>query len=111
MSDAGVVHKPLSMAPEKLRLLADWFDATTPNTPPEVQDDLRHWADLIETLVGAIVDAEIVKATEEAGYRRWLGETKIPGYCNAAGHPNTPHFCEHIGGLAPHYPGEKSAGS
>lgn len=55
MPDAPqVAPKPLAAAPEKLRLLADWFDATRPNEPTEAQDDLRHWADQIEMLVGGL---------------------------------------------------------
>ena len=38
-------------APEKLRLLAEWFDhqdAREGKTDADVQDDLRRWADAIE---------------------------------------------------------------
>lgn len=58
--------KPLSAAPYGLRLLADLFDARKPDDPnPEVQADLRHWADLIEVLVGVIDEA--IDVIEKAG--------------------------------------------
>lgn len=53
--------KPLSAAPEKLRLLADWLDAKHPNDDREAQEDLRHWADLIEQLLDGVVDATIAE--------------------------------------------------
>lgn len=56
------VGKPLSAAPEKLRLLADWFDATHDSPDTEVQEDLRHWADVIEKLVSGIVDVAVEEA-------------------------------------------------
>lgn len=46
----------------KLRLLADWFDATRPNEPTEVQDDLRRIADDL--------DAAALRSTPEAGTAR-----------------------------------------
>lgn len=57
------MSKPLSAAPAKLRLVADLFDAQYPGQDTEAQDDLRHWADLIELLVDRIVDTAIVQAT------------------------------------------------
>lgn len=57
---ATVVGKPLSAAPAGLRLLATWFDVREgEDDNPEVQTDLRHWADLIEKLVDGLVDAAI----------------------------------------------------
>lgn len=38
--------------PAKLRRLADWIDIRFPNdTNPEVQQDLRRWADLAEEIL------------------------------------------------------------
>jgi len=34
--------------PAKLRLLAEWLDATHPSPRTEVQDDLRRWAVAVE---------------------------------------------------------------
>lgn len=65
-------RKPLSAAPAKLRLLADLFDAKDAiagNPDHEAQDDLRHWADLIEQLYSEP--------------------------CDACGHPLTMHLLDH----------------
>lgn len=40
--------RPITEAPELLRLLADWFDMREPDGKAEIQRDLRHWADMIE---------------------------------------------------------------
>lgn len=57
---ATVTGKPLSAAPAGLRLLAAWFDVRADESDnPEVQTDLRHWANLIEKLVDGLVDAAI----------------------------------------------------
>ena len=37
--------------PEGLRLLADWFDATRPEEPDKVQQDLRGWANDMEVAI------------------------------------------------------------
>lgn len=54
--------KPLSEAPAYLRHLADWLDVKYEDDPNrEMQMDLRHWAILIEKLVGGIVDEVIAE--------------------------------------------------
>ena len=40
--------------PDGLRLLADWFDATRPNEPDQVQRDLRKWADDMDAAARAL---------------------------------------------------------
>lgn len=64
----AVTGKPLSAAPEKLRLLADWLDVKYPAEDTEAQNDLRHWADLIERLVDSIVDAAIPQHLRQLGH-------------------------------------------
>ena len=55
---------------DKLRLLADWFDARYPEDPtPEVQNDLRRMAKKLDEL-------DLKKETTDYGYQRclWCGE-------------------------------------
>lgn len=41
--------EPFSGVPDRLRLLAQWLDKVcTEDTDPEIQEDLRKWADLLE---------------------------------------------------------------
>ena len=48
-------------------MLADWFDAKNPNdTDPEVQNDLRQWADDIDKLV--IINDDIARSLSRIKY-------------------------------------------
>ena len=52
-------------ATNKLRMLAGWIDLKYPNdSDPEVQQDLRRWADSIDT-ARALTEGEIRKRLEE----------------------------------------------
>lgn len=63
MTMCGERLKPLVALPERLRLLADWFDdrdRIAGNPDDEVQADLRRWASEVEQLKTRLALAEEV---------------------------------------------------
>lgn len=51
--DRDALARDLGLAPERLRLLADWHDLNDSFRDDEVQRDLRAWADAIEAHLAA----------------------------------------------------------
>lgn len=80
------MSRPLSEAPSGLRLLAEWFDRCHPSPETEVQEDLRHWADLIEQLVDGLVE-EVLYEVTQVPRARWalgLGQGRTGGHSEVA---------------------------